>query len=515
MQTFQPLPRLKQLKQRWLGRPRQVSLYPNQARGTGTWIIGQPGMGKSKFIESQIIQDIHQGRAVGLIDIHGDLFQNVLGRLSVLALKQPHLAQRVVIIDPTQPRWTARINPLEAIQGQSQERIALFLTDIVIKIWQINPNESPRLVWLLTNSFLALANLELSLADFPRWLQDKDWRNHQVPLISHEAVRRYWENEFPRSDKEAQMWIAPATNKLGGVLFDAQVRHILTGNSSLTMRQIMDQGLILLVHIPKGLLGEKSAHLLAAFIVAQIQKAALSRADSPDRRQFYLYLDEFQNYTTDYIQDVLAESRKYRLSLVLAHQFLDQLSDQMRSAVLNTSGTIIAFRIGYKDARAIVHEVFPTPDFSLFAGDLERGSWEKLALALANLPPREFWVRRRGPFLPLKQRTLDLPDLVITSQVEASVQRLMEISGRLYSGGRQLVHDAPPVTVVHGNRQASDRGHQPSTGDAGDGLELPQTTGASSQARGRETTATSNSGNTENGERHGTSSLYSDIIWDE
>ena len=295
------------------------------------------------------------------------------------------------------------INPLEAIKGQSQERTALFLTDIVIKIWQISPNESPRLVWLLTNSFLALADLNLSLADFARWLQDRQWRDEQVSKITHDAVRRYWTNEFPRSDKEAQVWIAPATNKLGGILFDSAVRQMLTGNNRVTMRDIMDQGLVLLVHIPKGLLGEQSAYLLAAFIVAQIQKAALSRADVPNRRSFILYLDEFQNYTTKYIQDVMAESRKYKLSLVLAHQFLDQLSREMCSAVLNTTGTIVSFRIGYKDARAIVHEVFPRPDFPLYPGDMEKAGWEKLALELANLPPRTFWVRRRGSVHAFKE----------------------------------------------------------------------------------------------------------------
>ncbi|MCB0100011.1 MAG: type IV secretory system conjugative DNA transfer family protein, partial [Caldilineaceae bacterium] len=332
-------------------------------------------MGKSKFLESLVMQDIMQGRAVGLIDIHGDLFHHVRQYIAALTLKHPELAKRVVIVDPTCPEHTVSINPLEAIAGQSQERTALFLTDIVIKVWQIEPNTSPRLVWLLTNSFLALANLGLTLADFPRWLQDKVWRNSLVPRITHEAVARYWANEFPRSDKEIQQWIAPAANKLGGILFDADVQHVLTGSSHISMRDVLDQGLILLVHIPKGILGERSAFLLGAFIVAQIQKAALSRANTPDRRQFYFYLDEFHNFTTDYIQDVLAESRKYGLSLVLAHQFLDQLDTKLRSAVINTVGTLVSFRIGYKDARAIVYEMFPTPDFPRYQGDIDTGSW--------------------------------------------------------------------------------------------------------------------------------------------
>lgn len=509
MNTFQPIAVIKQLLAHRFGRQRRVRGYPDQARNTSTWVIGQPGMGKSKFIESQILQDIGQGRAVGLIDIHGDLFQNVCRHVAALTLKQPELAKRIVIIDPTKPQWTASINPLEEIAGQTQERTALFLTDIVIKIWQISPNESPRLVWLLTNTFLALANRKLSLADFPRWLQDKEWRNQQVPLINHEAVRRYWAHEFPQSDKEIQQWIAPATNKLGGVLFDAEVRRVLTGYSAVTMRQIMDQGLILLVHIPKGLLGEKSAHLIAAFIVAQIQKAALSRAAISDRRMFYLYLDEFQNYTTDYIQDVLAESRKYKLSLILAHQFLDQLSTEMRSAVLNTAGTIISFRIGYKDARTIVPEVFPTPDFLVSNSSHEKGSWEKLALELANLRPREFWVRRRGPFAPVKQRTLDITDPHPTPEMEVAVQRLMEISGQLYGSATSSERPSLPGAPVL---------------QRGSGKQQPNLTDADKQAvtKGRPTHISHVHGPTpstpaaEGEEKHSDSNtIFSDIIWDQ
>lgn len=453
MKQFDPVNTTKNLATKWLRKRPAYSAYPSQARNVSTWVIGQPGMGKSKFIESQVIQDIMQGRSVGLIDIHGDLFQCIIQRVAAMTIKYPHLAKRVVIVDPTMPEHSATINPLEALQGQSQARTALFLTDIIIKIWAINPNESPRLVWLLTNSFLALANLGLSLADFPRWLQDRDWRDTQVPLITHDAVQCYWANEFPHGQKEIQQWIAPATNKLGGLLFDDEVRHVLTGQSQITMRELMDRGLILLVHIPKGILGEKSAHLLGAFIVAQIQKAALSRADSPNRRPFYLYLDEFQNYTTDYIQDVLAESRKYALSLVLAHQFMDQLSTSMRSAVLNTSGTIISFRVGYKDARAIVYELFPYPDFPIYAGDIEKGSWERLALELANLQPRDFWVRRRGPFVPSKKHTLDMLDLQATQQLDEAIRRLFEVSGKLY-GSTQLHLSAPSVSRVRPEHQA-------------------------------------------------------------
>jgi hypothetical protein len=337
-------------------------------------------------------------------------------------------------------------------------------------------------------------------------LQDRSWRSHLVPTIQHEDVRRYWEHEFPRGDKEAQVWLSPLTNKLGGILFDSQVRHVVTGQNHLTMRDIMDRGLILLVHLPKGILGERSAFLLGAFVMAQIQKAALSRADTPDREPYYLYADEFQNFCTDYVQDVLAESRKYGLSLVLAHQFLDQLSKEMRSAVLNTSGTVISFRIGYKDARAIAQEIFPNPDFLVKERD-DKGGWDKLALELSNLPPREFWVRRRGPYLPAKKRTLDMPDLKRTPAVESAVAQLTQLSGHLYGSA------VNPIVSDHESSVKVQALAAPAAVKTGIGKLQASSRGIRNQERMIDTIS-SDSHSTESEKLDESTTLYSDIIWD-
>ena len=198
-------------------------------------------------------------------------------------------------------------------------------------------------------------------------------------------------------------WAAPILNKLGNLIFDPQIRTIFTGKSTINFRHIMDSGKILLVNLPKGIMGEELSSLLAAFIVAMIQKAALSRASTHHRQPFYLYLDEFQNYTTNNIKDILSESRKYSLSMTMAHQYLDQLSSDLRSAVLNTIGTVVCFRVGYKDASTLVKEVFPSPDYIQSRGQelrlrsvnsillpmltpkLQTSNWNMLTRELVNL----------------------------------------------------------------------------------------------------------------------------------
>lgn len=428
-----------------------AQVLANAARATHLWVIGQPGTGKSKLLEAMILQDILAGRGVGVIDPHGDLFRHLLCFLALLLARIPKLAQRVIVVDPCQDRWVVSLNPLEAIGGFSQERLALFLTDVVVKVWKLDPASTPRLVWLLTNSFLALAELGLALPDLPRLLLDTAWREQLLPRIRHEGVRAFFAFQFPRSEGAIHQWVTPVLNKIGGLVFDRDIRLLLAGKPTFSFRQVLDRGLVLLVNLSKGVLGEGSSALLGAFIVAHLQKAALARADTGKREPYYLYLDEFQNYTTDNIKDILSESRKYGLSLQLCHQYLDQLSPDLYSAVLNTTGTLVCFRVGYHDAWQLVKEVFPSRDFLASSAGLEIPlgpfglwlpcgaggrseplGWEGLAHLLANQAPREFWVRRRGAYLPLKQRTLDMPDPVSTPELEARLRLLLDTSGARY-----------------------------------------------------------------------------------
>jgi hypothetical protein len=446
------------------------SVLSQAQRATHTYVIGQPGTGKSRALESWIRQDIALGHGVGVIDPHGDLFNHLVDYLA----SKPEVWERVILLDPCHPKWTLTFNPLDAIEGLSSERLSLFMTDIVVKIWGIDAVTSPRMVWLLTNTFLALSRLKLSLLDLPRFLTDGEYRGRLLPQIGHEGVRAYFTYEFPKTPAATQQWVAPVLNKIGGLIFDPDIRLMLSGRPRFSFREVMDNRLIFLANISKGILGEGVSALLGAFLVAQIQKAALSRADSIRRQPFYLYLDEFQNYTTDNIEDILSESRKYALSLTLAHQFLDQIPLRLRSAVLNTAGTMVCFRVGYQDAAHLVRDIFPSPDFmSTTKNELKLNhfgglplmtikerqdelGWEGLAKVLTQIPSRRFWYRCRCRRNPIYQRAFYVPDPIITPDFKIKVGELYEASGRRYGRLKQearngLNHNHPYATRNPGN----------------------------------------------------------------
>jgi hypothetical protein len=416
-------------------------------RATHSYVIGQPGTGKSRALESWIMQDVSAGNGVGVIDPHGELFDNLVARLS----RFPSVWDRIVIIDPCSPNWVSTFNPLGAISGISEERLSLFLTDIVSKIWKLDIAEAPRTRWLLTNSFLALAKLGMNLLDLPRFLLDRDFREGLLPRLANSNVEAYFRSEFPRGPAAAHQWATPVLNKIGGLIFDPDTSLMLAGEATINFRSILHRRLILLVNLPKGVIGEGASSILGAFIVAHIQKASLARTNTTYRPPFYLYLDEFQNYTTDNVIDILSESRKYALSLTLVNQYLDQLSSEMRKAVLNTAGSIACFRVGHSDGSQLAKEIFPTPDFlerfenrinfqrrgmgflSALVGHPDDSGWEALAQTLVGLPQREFWFRRRGPGHPARHRTFDMPLVRMTPEGWERVQAMLDISGSLHS----------------------------------------------------------------------------------
>jgi len=406
------------------------------------YVIGQPGTGKSRAVESWVLQDVRAGHGVGVIDPHGDLFHNLLIRLSFI----PEVWERILIIDPCSRKWVTSFNPLEPVQGLSKERLALFLTDIVGKIWQLDTTSAPRTIWLLSNSFLALTDLGLTLLDLARFLLDCDYRQNLLPRLTHSMTQAYFQNEYPSSPGGSQQWATPVLNKIGGLIFDPDTSLLIAGRSKFTFRDVLDRKLILLVNLPKGIIGEGASALMGAFIVAHIQKAALARADSQQRSPFYLYLDEFQNYTTDNIKDILSESRKYSLSLTLVHQYLDQLTPDLQSAVLNTAGSIVSFRIGYQDGRHLAKEIFSNSDFQSshfgsvrinpsrlwpsFTFNNSNSNRDEFEQLLTKLQQREFWYKRRGLQPASKHKTIPMPIPLITYEVRENINALVDTAGR-------------------------------------------------------------------------------------
>lgn len=437
----------------WILGHQEISLS-TQERATHTYVIGQSGTGKSRAMESWIQQDIIAGHGVGVIDPHGELYDHLLAWLAT----KPQYWEKVILFNPIDPDWIVGFNPLEKINTTSAERLALYMTDVSIKIWGLDATLAPRLVWLLTNTFLALVDLELSLLELPRFLQDPIFREALLEKLSLLDVKRFFIEEFPQSNKGQQQWIAPVLNKFGRLLFDPDIKQLFGNKTTINFQEIMDQEKILLVNVSKGVLGEGMSALVASFVVAHLQQSALAREVKRMRPPFYLYLDEFQNYTTDNIIDILSESRKYALSLTLAHQFLAQLPTKTQQAVLNTAGTIACFRVGYHDAKLLAKEIFPTPDFkyrikvplSARLPKVEQIGWEGLALELSNLRHREFWTRKRGRADPLKQTSFYMPTPPVTPEIHKKITALRNFSGKTYAHPKvRLQTSTKTDTTIH------------------------------------------------------------------
>jgi hypothetical protein len=228
-------------------------LRPNQL-ATHAALIGQTGAGKSRTLESWAMQHIEAGHGVAVIDPHGDLYQHLVFRLSLLAQRDPALAHRVILIDPNHSRWTVGFNPLEPIPGIALERLAWFLTDVILKIWKLDLAAMGRTQRLLTYSFQILAESGRTLVDLPRFLRDVAWRERLVAQTQYREVAEYFRCELPSRPSAAHPWITPVLNKIGPLIYDPDVRLLLGTCSTIHFRRILDQKLVLLVNLSKGIL---------------------------------------------------------------------------------------------------------------------------------------------------------------------------------------------------------------------------------------------------------------------
>jgi len=322
------------------------------------YVIGKTGTGKSTLLETLIRQDIENGEGLALLDPHGDLVEKVLA--GIPGSRKTDLIY-FNVADSVRPLG---FNPLEGVPPEKRALAASGLLLAFKTIWA--DSWGPRLEYILRNCILVLLDQPTAtLADALRLLNDRDFRRTAMLRVSNPHVRDFWLNEYeknypPRLRAEA---IAPIQNKVGAFLANPVLSRILTqSRSSFDLRQLMDDRNILLVNLAKGKIGEDASALLGALLVTKIGLAGLSRADIPEetRQDFYLYLDEFQTYySTLSLASGLAELRKYRLPLILAHQFQSQLDPNLRDAILGNVGTIISFRLGLTDAEMLAGEFYP------------------------------------------------------------------------------------------------------------------------------------------------------------
>jgi type IV secretory pathway TraG/TraD family ATPase VirD4 len=326
------------------------------------YIIGKTGTGKSTLLERMALQDLERGNGFALIDPHGDLIERVANRIP------PKRSADVLYLDAADPSQPYGYNPLRRVR---QDRIALAasgLMEVFAKMW---PEAwGVRMEHILRNVLMALLEQpQATMHDVLRIISDGKYRKSIAGTLRNETVRTFLEKEFERFTFGYRAdGIAPIQNKVGAFLADPLLNRILTApKQELHIRRIMDEGKVLLVNLAKGRIGEDSSSLLGGLLVTTIGLAGYSRAelDPAKRRDFFVYVDEFQSFTTLALANMLSEMRKYRLGFTVAHQYLHQLELDVRHAVLGNAGTIISFRVGAEDSPYLArefHEVFEEID---------------------------------------------------------------------------------------------------------------------------------------------------------
>jgi hypothetical protein len=325
-------------------------------RRSHMYIIGKTGMGKSTLLENMIYSDLQKGEGLALIDPHGDL------ALRVRTLIPQERQADLIYFDPADMHNPLGFNLLESSGREHHHLLASGLVSVFKKIWW--DSWGPRTEYILRNTILALLEVpQATLMDLPKMLNDKEYRAAVLTLTVDEQVKDFWVNEYAtytaRFRSEA---IAPIQNKVGQFLTNRLIRSIISQKqSSFDIRKLMDTGKILIVNLAKGKIGEDVSSLLGAMLLTRIELAALSRSDMPEerRRDFYVYADEFYNFTTASFANVLAEARKYHLNLILANQYIEQLDDELRAAIFGNVGTLISFRLGAGDAEYVAREFYP------------------------------------------------------------------------------------------------------------------------------------------------------------
>ena len=323
------------------------------------YMIGKTGVGKSTLLETLALQDLGAGRGFALIDPHGDLVEKIVADLP------PDQRRRVLYLDAPDPNQPYGYNPLQRVRDDKIPLAVSGLLETLKKIW---PDAwGVRMEHVLRNTLYTLLERDdAKLPDILRLYSDDDYRKEIVRDIRNDVVKRFWTHEFneypARLRAEA---CAPIQNKLGALLSDPTLYRILVEPKiDLRFRSIMDEGKVLLVNVAKGRLGEDSALILGSLVVSTLGLAAFSRADlAPnERKPFLVYLDEFHNFTTLMLANMMSELRKYGVGLTLAHQYFHQLDPDIRHAVLGNAGTLISFRVGPEDASNLAKEFQPKFD---------------------------------------------------------------------------------------------------------------------------------------------------------
>ena len=348
----------------------------------------------------------------GVIDPHGDLIEDIKGYIALqYADRRNIISDRVVFIDPTDPDFTVTFNPLEKISNVSIAEQANELVGSFKKIW--SDSWGVRMEDLMRNSLISLGEAELTLTILPQFLSNRAFREGVLEKVSHPIAQSYFQRFDTMTNRGQVTWIEPVMNKINAFFADERIRQMFSSNkSSFNLREIMDQKKMLLIKLDKGKLKD-SADLLGSLLMAKIQMAAFSRSGIPQNKRvpFYLYIDEFQNFANESFSVVLSEARKYRLSLIMAHQTLAQIPTELRSLILGNTGIQVYFRLNRQDAQLLAKEAFEYSGYEVKTMSSFRPNfwslgeeWEHHIEELQNLSPRVCYVKHKieGGVIPIQ-----------------------------------------------------------------------------------------------------------------
>jgi len=385
-------------------RDRRTFGIKNEDRFSHVYIIGKTGTGKSTLIETMALQDLELGNGFALVDPHGELVERIASRIPASR------EEDTIYFNPADPGQPYGYNPLRQVRPDFIPLAASGLMEVLKKMWV--DSWGVRMEHILRNVLFALLEQpDATLRDVLRLLSDRTYRQYVCQSLKNHTVRNFLEHEFERFTFGYRAdGIAPIQNKIGAFLADPVLNGVLTGpDEDLHLRRIMDEGKVLLVNLSKGRLGEDSASLLGGLLVTTVGLAAFSRADMAPamRRPFYVYVDEFQSFTTLALVNMFSELRKYRLGFTVAHQYLHQLEPDIRHAIFGNIGTVISFRVGAEDAPYIVQEFheqydkldfLQLPNYRTYVKLMIDGTPSK-PFSARTLPPdaREFGAKLRRP----------------------------------------------------------------------------------------------------------------------
>jgi energy-coupling factor transporter ATP-binding protein EcfA2 len=378
-------------RQSW-GEPRPFGISPVDQR-QHIYVIGKTGSGKTTLLRNLIVQHISLGHGVGLIDPHGDLAEQLLHDIP------PYRADHLVYFNPGDLEFPVGLNVLSNVPPDGRHLVASGIVAAFKGIWR--DSWGPRLEYILHNAVSALLDCRnATMLGVNRMLIDEHYRIKVIRQVRDPFIRSFWAEEYAGYDIRFQREaIAPIQNKLGQFLLNPVIRNILGQvRNKVSIPFVMDNQRIFIANLSKGRLGEDKANLLGSLLTTQFQLGAMARASMPEteRRDYYLFIDEFQNFSTDAFASILAEARKYRLCLVLSHQYIDQLTLPVRQAVFGNVGTLITFRIGTPDAE-IMEKEFGNEFPASALNDL--GQYEAIVKLLENGTNRTpFRARMFPPF---------------------------------------------------------------------------------------------------------------------